>query len=231
MRYPGGKGRLWQRIVSMIPPHRVYIESHLGGGAVLRHKRPAEISIGIDADASVIAAAQVWGVPGLTLIHGDAIKFLSEYPFTGEECVYCDPPYVPETRGNRRYYKHEYEEKDHVRLLDVLARIKAQVLISGYRHPLYESRLAGWAATDLVNVTRGGRKVETIWTNFGHPTHLHDYSSLGDGFRERERIRRKTERWCKRIQALPPLERRALLEALLDNYSNAPATSVRGGHP
>ena len=54
MRYPGGKGRTFQHVINLIPPHRVYIETHLGGGAVMRHKRPSAYSIGIDADQKVI---------------------------------------------------------------------------------------------------------------------------------------------------------------------------------
>lgn len=229
MSYPGGKGRLWQRIVSMIPPHRVYIETHLGGGSVLRNKRPAEVSIGIDADAEVIDRARAWKVPNLTLIHGDAAEFLRNRKFSGDEFIYCDPPYMLGTRGHRRYYRHEYGDGEHLELLEILGQIEVPILLSGYRSPLYESSLANWLATDLVNVTRGGRREETIWSNFGKPTQLHDYSSLGDGFRDRERIRRKAERWRKRIETLPPLERRALLEALLESVGNAAARHGVGG--
>lgn len=35
-------------------PHEVYIETHLGGGAVLRHKRPAGRNIGIERNGQVI---------------------------------------------------------------------------------------------------------------------------------------------------------------------------------
>jgi len=43
MRYDGGKGAMGcaQWIINQIPPHRVYIEPFLGGGAVLRLKAPA----------------------------------------------------------------------------------------------------------------------------------------------------------------------------------------------
>lgn len=50
MGYPGGKGRLWQDIVALMPPHDTYIETHLGGGAVIRNKRPARVNIGVDID-------------------------------------------------------------------------------------------------------------------------------------------------------------------------------------
>ena len=36
MTYPGGKGGngFYQKIINLIPPHDVYIETHLGGGAI-----------------------------------------------------------------------------------------------------------------------------------------------------------------------------------------------------
>src|SRR5882724_8925021 len=55
MRYPGGKSRCYQRLINLIPPHRVYMETHLGGGAVLRKKTPAEVNIGVDRDRTVIS--------------------------------------------------------------------------------------------------------------------------------------------------------------------------------
>jgi hypothetical protein len=64
-------------------------------------------------------------------------------------------------------------------------------------------------------MTRGGRlATEWVWMNYPHPLHLHDYRFLGEGFRERERIKRKKQRWVNRLHSMPILERRALLAAI-----------------
>lgn len=55
--YPGGKNGcgVFQRLINLMPPHSTYIEPFVGGGAVLRLKRPAALNIGVDLDGDVIA--------------------------------------------------------------------------------------------------------------------------------------------------------------------------------
>jgi D12 class N6 adenine-specific DNA methyltransferase len=59
MAYFGGKAGsgVFQTLINLMPPHEVYIEPFLGGGAVMRMKRPARLNIGIDLNAAVIAKA------------------------------------------------------------------------------------------------------------------------------------------------------------------------------
>lgn len=217
MGYAGGKGRLWQDIVSLMPPHDTYIETHLGGGAVMRNKRPARVSIGVDIDPQVVRAASAWNVPGLVLHTGDALAFLAGYAFDGGELLYVDPPYVAATKKNRRYYRHEYTDEDHCRLLDALLKLDCRVMISGYPSALYEQALQGWEVKELVNVSHAGPRHERLWANFEFSPDLHDYAPIGGSFRERERIRRKTSRWVHKLARLPDLERRAVLAALIQS--------------
>ncbi len=41
MSYPGGKGHAFTHVINQMPPHQVYIETHLGGASVLANKKPA----------------------------------------------------------------------------------------------------------------------------------------------------------------------------------------------
>ena len=41
-------------------------------------------------------------------------------------------------------------------------------------------------------------------------------SAMGENFRERERIKRKKQRWTARLARMPVLERQALLSAIRD---------------
>ena len=91
-RYFGSKATsgLCQPIIALMPPHDTYIETHLGGGAIMQRKPPALRNIGIDRNERALARLHC-DYP-VEKIHGCAHRFLAEFPFTGRELVYSDPP-------------------------------------------------------------------------------------------------------------------------------------------
>lgn len=214
MVYPGGKGKCFQRLINLMPPHSVYIESHLGGGAVLRHKRRAQINIGIDLDPIVI---QRWyrEHPGLcTLINEDAASFLEDYPYMGGELIYADPPYMPELRRRSRVYRHDYGTEEHRRLLEVLTNAKCMVMISGYDGALYNQSLKRWGKVSFPAKTHVDVREECVWMNFEPPKQLHDGSYMGDTFRHRQTLRRRHSRVLNKFRQMHPSERHHLLGLL-----------------
>lgn len=88
--YPGGKGGpgVYQTLISQMPPHTAYIETHLGGGAILRHKRPALLNVGIDLSGEALqAVAEVVqhrhgrrGTPASIVMGGDSFEGLQLAP-------------------------------------------------------------------------------------------------------------------------------------------------------
>lgn len=309
--YPGGKNLVYQKIINQIPPHNVYIETHLGSGAIMRYKRPAELNIGIDlslaalelaasflpgaivrsgdvsggtartgdaaAPSEVTMGAAItrngedvitvisndrirsasskaakgypiarnddehrWTSPQTTsaaalidtvksgdvhryiLLQANCLDILQAYLFEGSEFVYSDPPYLRDTRRSQRVlYEFEYSEEDHIDLLTCLVALPCHVAISGYWSELYADLLAGWRSISFTTQTRGGPPAEEwLWMNYPEPAALHDYSYLGDNFRERERIKRKKQRWVTRLQRLDRLERASLLWAIQEEFGD-----------
>jgi hypothetical protein len=246
MGYPGGKSGagVFQKIINQIPPHQVYIAPFLGHDAVLLNKRPALSSIGVDVDAAVVdwwvssmlavcggaghpspAGISINGgrisAPGVIVLNGDAISFLESYSWQGGEFVYCDPPYLFETRagGRRKIYRSEFGElADHRQLLSVLLGLPCPVAISGYWSSLYASMLHQWRSISYQTRTRGGQTVtEFLWMNYPAPTALHDYRYLGENFRERERLNRIRRRWVARLARMDQLERLMLAAAIAES--------------
>lgn len=219
MRYPGGKGKCFQRIINLMPVHSTYIESHLGGGAVMRHKKPGAKSIGIDRDAKVIDRWRLESPGQCELVHGDATAFLANYPFDGSELVYCDPPYVRSTRRSKgKLYRHDYDDQDHIDLLEVLKKLPCMVMVSGYESPLYEEMLSGWRRVSFDAPTHIGLRKECVWMNFDAPLQLHDGTHLGATFRERQSVKRRHQRWMDRLEQLPPVERNHLVALINQRY-------------
>ena len=217
MRYAGGKGGCFHQIINLMPPHDVYIETHLGGGNVLERKAPAVSTLGIDVDAAVIDKWKdrpEYQTSDYTFICGDAGSLISERKMTGRELIYSDPPYLMETRKTGRLYKHEMTDDQHEVWLRVLKDINCHVIISGYKSDMYMDYLPDWFYKEFTTMTRGGIATESVWCNFTPSGQKADYRFLGDGFRERERISRKRRRWVKNFQALPETERFAMFEAL-----------------
>jgi len=202
----------------MMPPHDVYIESHLGGGAVLRNKTPAKLNIGIDLNASVIEAWKSPSFSGIELVHGRAEDFLASYRFTGDEIVYCDPPYYPTTRSRSKVYAHDYSECDHERLLELLLTLPCRVMLSGYSNSLYEATLKTWNRRTFNAKTHSGVREESLWFNFDSPAQLHDCRYIGNDFRERQSTKRRMERMQLKVAAMHPVERAALIAWLHKTY-------------
>jgi len=109
-------------------------------------------------------------------------------------------------------------DDDHMRLLTIIVKLPCMVMISGYYSEMYAQALDGWRSITYPAQTRGGRTAtEWLWMNFPEPKRLHDYSFLGDNYRERERIKRKAHRWVhgkNGLASLPTLERYAILHAI-----------------
>jgi hypothetical protein len=203
---------LCQAIIALMPPHDTYIETHLGGGAIMKRKPPARRNIGIDLDGR---ALKRWrGDYPVEKVHGCAHRFLAEYPFTGRELLYCDPPYLLHTRTSGRRYRYDYEEQDHVELLALLKAVPCPVILSGYPSARYDEPLADWRTLEVQVMNQAGVRTEKLWFNFT-PDRLHWARYAGKNFTDRQRIKRKAESWASRYQAMPRAERLAVLAGLM----------------
>ena len=203
---------LCQPIIAMMPPHATYIETHLGGGAIMKRKPPALNNIGIDIDPRPLAGFEC-SYP-VEKINGCAHQFLSGYDYRGTELIYSDPPYLRQTRTSGRKYRFDYEERDHIDLLGLLKVLPCNVMLSGYPSALYDEFLDGWRSLELQVMNQGGVRTEKLWFNFTIDR-VHWASTAGKNFTDRQRIKRKAANWGRRYQTLPRAERLAVLAAMM----------------
>jgi DNA adenine methylase len=98
----------------------------------------------------------------------DALDVLQEWD--GDDVTfYCDPPYVLDTRANRKYYAVEPGDDYHNTLVEVLLGVQGAVVLSGYNHPIYKRLLdEGWwcdtygTLAVMEVVQQGGEKQERV---------------------------------------------------------------------
>lgn len=208
---------VWQGIIALLPPHDTFLEPFAGSAQILRRKAPAFQSFALDLDAGLVADLAT--LPRTTAICGCGLEFLETLDVThmGRVVVYADPPYVLATRGAARY-RHDFTDDDHRRLaaaLERLSQLGVCVCLSGYPSGLYDDLFGHWATREFQVMSRGGARTEKVWLNYT-PGFAHQATLAGRDRTERQRIKRKAERWRRMFLALPPAERQAVLAALLD---------------
>ena len=211
MRFSGGKGKSYPHLLNLMPPHQTYIESHLGGGAVMRYKRAAKRQIGIDIDPFVITRWRSMSKLPCEVVCADAVQYLDGIAVDSKTLIYADPPYVPATRRRSRVYRYDYTDADHERLIECLRSKPCMVMLSGYDNELYQRALSRWNRIAFRAKTHADVREESVWLNFDIPSQLHDSSHYGNDFREREVVKRRRSRLQSRIERLSPIEQHSLL--------------------
>jgi hypothetical protein len=196
-----------------MPPHDTYIETHLGGGAIMQRKPPALQNIGIDIDPLAIVRFKC-DYP-VELVTGCAHHFLSNYAYKGRELVYCDPPYLLSTRTSKRKYYFDYTEQNHIELLELLKTLPCNVILSGYASALYDDLLKGWQTIEIQVMNQGGVRTEKLWFNFVVDK-VHWVRFAGRNFTHRQCVKRKAQNWARRYKEMPKPERLAILVAMME---------------
>ena len=211
---------LCQPIIALMPPHDTYIETHLGGGAIMKRKPAALHNIGVDRNPKVLAGFAC-DYP-VEKVNGCAHRFLADYDYRGRELIYSDPPYLHDTRSSERRYRFDYEEQDHIELLELLKSLPCNVILSGYPSVLYDDLLSGWRSLELQVMNQAGVRTEKLWFNFV-PDRVCWSSYAGKNFTDRQRIKRKAANWGRQYQAMPRAERLAVLSAVMAVEVGEPA--------
>lgn len=107
---------------------------------------------------------------GVVIECRDAADVMRQHD-SAETLHYADPPYVLDTRSManpycKKGYRFEMTDSQHRDLSVVLRGLKGFVVLSGYRHPLYEEIYQGWTSVDRKAMADGARaRTETLWLN------------------------------------------------------------------
>jgi hypothetical protein len=89
-------------------------------------------------------------------------------------------------------------------------------MLSSYENDMYDSYLRGWEKHKFRTACRGGVRIECVYLNYEAPKQLNQYDFIGNGFTDRQRLKRKAERFREKILQLPELERSMLAKVMRD---------------
>lgn len=103
----------------------------------------------------------------------DFRQVLKSYDTTNS-LFYMDPPYVPNTRSQKKSYKYEMSRADHLELVQVLLSIKGKAILSGYDNDIYDILVEnGWRKELLGDFSKASSNAkerpvaqEYVWLNF-----------------------------------------------------------------
>jgi site-specific DNA-adenine methylase len=203
---------LCRPIISIMPAHKTYIETHLGSGEVMRRKPPALENIAIDRDLNVLKTFRCDYT--VKKIYCCAHQFLKTYDFKGYELVYCDPPYLLYTRNLVPRYRFDYKEKDHIELLELIKKLPCSVIISGHPTKLYDMHLSDWGSLELQVTNQVKVWTEKLWFNYALDEHYWARTT-GNNALNRYSIKKSAIKWAERYQEVSRSERIALLSSIM----------------
>lgn len=109
---------------------------------------------------------------GVLIEQRPALQVIERYD-EAEALIYLDPPYVTETRSQKRRggkpfhaYAHELTGDDHAELLERIQSCKASVVLSGYPNEKYDRVLKGWQRHEIGAHADGALdRTEVVWLN------------------------------------------------------------------
>lgn len=211
---------MYQFIINQIPPHETYYEMFLGSGAILRHKKQAVHTYGIDCNTGIINTWKKYTPDWITLFNSNALQVIPTIPKKLTNVfIYLDPPYYYPSRSSvNALYKNEFSNEDHEKLLKIIVKIKHNCMISTYENLLYSSYLSNWRKKEFKVSVHGHPKKEIIYMNYPEPTDLHDYQYLGKNSSDRQRISRKIHLRIIALQKCQILEQKAIMLSLNKSF-------------
>ncbi|UUM20951.1 DNA adenine methylase [Mycoavidus sp. SF9855] len=165
---------------------RTLIRAEMGFGSAGATKKHTGFYIHINKKSSVTRVwerlpegIQAFGLrlQGVVLQSKSALEVIRMHDMhdASSTLFYIDPPYMQDTRKmSCACYRHEMTKDDHVELLSAILKLKGMVILSGYAHELYDSKLANWRrVTKQVQACghRGGTKrTEVLWLSPNIPS-------------------------------------------------------------
>lgn len=218
----GSKGiaHLFREIINNIPPIDLFIET-FGGSGIISNYIQLYCRVEINDYDTEISQALSEELPQCTNLHFKAhiAKFI--YPCSHRRMLFLDPPYpIKWRKGQRALYDIEMTDEEHIELLQLAKQFQGFVMICSNENPIYQEALEKQWRKKVITVNYHGQMVEEVlWFNYPKPTELLSYEFAGDNFTDRQRIKRKANRWIENLRSMDPIDRNVILSSIQREFS------------
>lgn len=130
----------------------------------LRGGQPGDVNAWETALASLPGLSE--RLNGVFIFNKNAVEIIQAFN-TPDTLLYCDPPYLLETKVSKKVYSSELSTNDHIDLAYLLNNFKGKVVLSGYASPLYNRLYKNWTIQKRkISKAKKDQKTEIIWMNY-----------------------------------------------------------------
>ena len=108
----------------------------------------------------------------------DALELILKYD-DNDVFFYLDPPYIQSTRRSNQKYMIEMSDKDHEKMIDLILKSKAKIMLSGYDNEIYNNLVEnGWSRLELESPNSCSDAIEYVWINYEIPHKTKDIKEI-----------------------------------------------------
>lgn len=223
-KYPGQKkiNGVFQAIINEIPKCTDFYEVFCGSAQLSKIIMSIcpDIKIHLnDLDSAVI---DKYSFPSAVCTNLHSLELLSVIEKNDYEgsIMFIDPPYQHCSRiGNEKLYTFEMSDQDHIDFFNYVSSSKIKMIIIHPKNCIYDKLInLGWRYKEIKIRYHNKTSIERIYCNYAVPVELMTYKYIGINFTDRQRIKRKCERFSKKLQLLPVIEREAIINHLIKTF-------------
>lgn len=207
---------VYQKIINHIPKHTYYMELFAGSAAIYSLLTVPAVPVILNDINPEVQSKLALRYPQAKVTNECAISILqsNQTVLAKDAFIFLDPPYKHSTRPNSvDIYNFEMSDSDHVQLLTAALQMTCNVMIIHPKCELYDTYLKDWYKVEVKIRYNRKTSIECLYMNY-KIQELQDDSYLGTDCWDRQRIKRKAERWVNRLNSLPELERNYILNRI-----------------
>ncbi len=108
----------------------------------------------------------------------NALELIQKYD-DSDVFFYLDLPYVQSTRRSNQKYMIEMSDEDHERMINLILKSKAKIMLSGYDNEIYNKLVENeWNRLELESPNSCSDATEFVWINYDIPHDTKDIKEI-----------------------------------------------------